>query len=107
MADVIAVTDDNFQTEVLESPQPVLVDFWATWCGPCRAIGPIVEALAGEYAGRAKVAKVNTDENPRIPSQYNIRSIPTLMVFKGGQLVEQHIGAAPKEKIVAMLEKAL
>ena len=107
MAEVIAATDDNFQKEVLESSEPVLVDFWATWCGPCKAIGPIVEELAQDYAGRAKMVKVNTDENPRTPSQFNIRSIPTLMVFKNGELVDQLIGAAPKDKISGMIEKAL
>ena len=105
MADVAEVTDDTFQSEVLNSELPVLVDFWATWCGPCRAIAPIVTEMAEKYDGRVKVVKMDTDQNPRTPSQFNIRSIPTLLVFKGGEVVDQHTGAAAKEKIDGMLSK--
>ena len=101
------VTDANFDQEVLKSEIPVLVDFWATWCGPCKAIGPVVEELAAKYEGKAKVVKLNTDENPRIPTQYNVRSIPMLVVFKGGRVVEQHVGAAPKDKIEGLITRAL
>lgn len=107
MAAVAEVKDDNFVQEVLQSAQPVLVDFWAAWCGPCRTIAPVVEELAGKYSGRVKVVKLNTDENPRTPSQYNIRSIPTLLVFKGGQVAGQIVGVVPKEKIEALMQSAL
>lgn len=102
-----AVTDAAFDQEVLKSDIPVLVDFWATWCGPCKAIGPIVEEMAAKYQGKAKVVKLNTDENPRTPAQYNIRSIPTLLVFKGGKMVDQLVGAAPRDRIEGMLQKSL
>ncbi|WP_298965750.1 thioredoxin [uncultured Methylobacterium sp.] len=90
------VTDASFQKDVLEASEPVVVDFWAEWCGPCRAIGPALEEISGEMQGRVKIAKVNVDENPGIASQYGIRSIPTLMIFKDGQLASQKVGAAPK-----------
>jgi len=96
----IAVDDANFQTEVLSSDRPVLVDFWAIWCGPCKMIAPIVEELANEYDGKLKVAKMDVDANPRTSMQFGIRSIPTLIVFKGGQVVEQIIGAVPKRHLV-------
>lgn len=98
-------TDSNFQTEVLQSEKPVLVDFWAVWCGPCRMVGPIVDQLADEYAGRAKIGKVDVDSNQRIAANYQISSIPTLMVFKGGQVVEQVLGAQPKQRIAALLDR--
>jgi thioredoxin 1 len=101
------ITDSNFESEVLKSTQPVLIDFWATWCGPCRAIAPLVEQLAGEYAGKVKVAKVNIDENPKTPTQYDVRSIPTLLVFKDGKVVGQIVGAVPKPKIEELIKKAL
>ena len=91
-----AVTDNNFEQEVLKSDQPVLVDFWAEWCGPCRALGPSVDAVAQEKAGALKVVKVNIDENPNAPSKYGVRSIPTLLLFKNGERVDQKVGAAPK-----------
>ena len=96
----IEVSDTNFQTEVLTSDKPVLVDFWAVWCGPCKMIAPIVEEIAKEYDGKLKVTKMDVDSNPRTAMQYGIRSIPTLMIFKGGQVVEQIIGAVPKRHLV-------
>ena len=100
------VTDKTFSAEVLNAEIPVLVDFWATWCGPCRSISPIVDDLAKEFLGRLKVAKLNVDENPAIPSQYGVRGIPTLILFKGGKVVDQIVGAVPKPRLVAMIEKA-
>jgi len=96
----ITVDDANFQTEVIKSDKPVLVDFWAIWCGPCKMIAPIVEELAKEYDGKLKVTKMDVDANPRTAMQYGIRSIPTLMIFKGGQVVEQIIGAVPKRHLL-------
>ena len=95
----ITLTEENFQKEVLESNQPVLVDFWATWCGPCLVLGPVVEELAGELAGQAKVGKLNVDENPGIASQYGIRSIPTVLIFDKGKLADSTIGVVPKETL--------
>ena len=99
----IPVDDENFQTEVLKSDKPVLVDFWAIWCGPCKMIAPVVEELAKEYDGKLKVAKMDVDANPQTAMKFGIRSIPTLMVFKGGQVVEQIIGAVPKRHLVEKL----
>ena len=90
------VTDSSFETDVLKSAEPVVVDFWAEWCGPCRMIGPALEEIAGEMEGKVKIAKVNVDENPGIASKLGIRSIPTLMLFKDGKLAGQKVGAAPK-----------
>ena len=104
---IVELTDQNFEQEVLKSDQPVLVDFWAAWCGPCRMIAQSVEALAQEYAGRAKVGKVNVDENQQTPSQYNVRGIPTLLLFKNGQVQEQIVGAASREVIENMIKKHL
>jgi thioredoxin 1 len=105
--ELLHVSDKTFSEEVLNATLPVLVDFWATWCGPCRAIGPIVEDLAKEFDGRAKVVKLNVDDNPATPAQYGVRGIPTLILFKGGKIQDQVVGAVPKARLVAMLEKAL
>ena len=102
-----AVTDSTFKEEVLDNEVPVLVDFWAPWCGPCRMVAPVVEEIALQYDGRLKVVKVNTDENPQIASQYGIRSIPTLMIFKDGQKVDMVVGAVPRSTLSITLEKYL
>jgi thioredoxin 1 len=105
--DVVVLTDDNWKTEVAEAEGPVLVDFWAEWCPPCRMIAPSIEALATAYSGRAKVGKLNVDENPGVAQAFGIRSIPTLLVFNGGKVVEQQIGAVPQPRIAAMLDRQL
>jgi thioredoxin 1 len=102
-----AVTDTTFELEVLQSDKPVLVDFWAPWCGPCRMVAPVVEEVAQQFDGQVKVVKVNTDENPQVASKYGIRSIPTLMIFKDGQRVDMVVGAVPKTTLVQTLEKHL
>ncbi|HEY9615475.1 thioredoxin [Pantanalinema rosaneae CENA516] len=107
MSAAAQVTDATFKQEVLESEVPVLVDFWAPWCGPCRMVAPIVDEIASQYEGQVKVVKVNTDENPTVASQYGIRSIPTLMIFKGGQRVDMVVGAVPKTTLSSTLEKYL
>ena len=103
MSSIIAVTEATFNQEVLESEVPVLVDFWAPWCGPCRMVGPVVEQVATEYEGKVKVVKLNTDENPTVASRYGIRSIPTLIVFKGGRQVDTVVGAVPKTTLIKTL----
>lgn len=103
----IEFTDGNFKAEVLDSDKPVLVDFWAVWCGPCRMIAPIVEELAGEFEGKVKVGKLDVDNNQNSAVTYGVRSIPTLLVFKGGKVVDTIIGAVPKAKIVASLNAAI
>jgi thioredoxin 1 len=102
-----AVTDETFATDVLKSGKPVLVDFWAEWCGPCRSIAPSLEALAEEYDGKLEVVKVNIDENPMTPTQYGVRGIPTLLIFKDGQVAAQQVGVAPKSVLKAWIEKSL
>jgi thioredoxin 1 len=94
-----AVTDTNFEESVLRASEPVLVDFWAEWCGPCRMVGPVLEELSGEMAGQVRIAKMNVDDNPMTPSKYGIRSIPTMLLFKGGQVVATKVGAAPKASL--------
>ena len=103
-AKYVVVTDDTFESEVLKSEQPVLVDFWAAWCGPCRIIAPIIEELAEEFEGRAKLAKLDVDYNPRVAMDFGVRSIPTLLFFKDGMVVDQLIGAAPKKTLSDKLE---
>ncbi|MBI3798596.1 MAG: thioredoxin [Deltaproteobacteria bacterium] len=101
MAENIAqVSDDSFDSDVLKSPVPVLIDFWAPWCGPCRAIAPIVEELAGEYTGKLKIVKMNVDDNPRTPARYGVRGIPNLILFKNGEVQQQIVGAVPKAHLV-------
>ncbi len=102
----LTVTDSNFK-DILAADKPVMVDFWATWCGPCRAIAPVVEELASEYEGRAVIAKCNVDECQTVPFQYGIRNIPTLLFFKDGQLLDRVVGAAPKAEIAAKLDSLL
>lgn len=104
----LEVTDSSFEEEVLKCDLPVLVDFWAPWCGPCRAMGPVIDELANEYAGQVKISKMNVDENPASPSKYGIRAIPTLILFKGGEVVEQITGAVSKSSIKELItQKAL
>lgn len=107
MANIAEVGDNNFDNEVIKSTVPVLVDFWAPWCGPCKAIAPVVEEIAGEYAGKLKVAKLNVDDHPATASRYGIRGIPNLLIIKGGAVAEQIVGAVPKAKLVAAINKAL
>jgi thioredoxin len=104
--ETIEITDANFN-EVLDTDKPVLVDFWAEWCGPCKMIGPIVKELASEYDGKAVIGKVNVDENPNTAAQFGIRSIPTLLVFKGGEIVDKQIGAVPKAVLAGKLDAQL
>jgi len=103
----IEITDANFEQEVLNSSTPVLIDFWAVWCGPCRMIAPIVEELSAEYDGKVKIGKMNVDENRNIPAKYGIRSIPTLLVFNNGEVVDKLVGAVPKNSITDKLEAQL
>lgn len=106
-AKYITATDQNFDQEVLKSDKPVLVDFWAVWCGPCRMIAPVIEELANDYDGKAKIAKLNVDENPQVSMKYGIRSIPTLLIFKNGEVVDQIVGAVPKNVIDGKLKLQL
>lgn len=99
----IEITDANFEQEVLKSDKPVLIDFWAVWCGPCKMVAPVVEEIANEYDGKLKVGKLDVDSNPEVSMKFGIRSIPTLMVFKGGKVVEQIIGAVPKRNLLDKL----
>ncbi len=106
MSQPLKFTDANFQSEVLDSDQPVLVDFWAAWCGPCRAVGPTIEELAEQYDGTVKVGKLNIDENPQAPSDFGISSIPAVLLFKNGKVVETLVGVQPKERYEAALRQA-
>lgn len=106
-ADVMNIGDGEFKREVLDSSTPVLVDFWATWCAPCRVIAPVVEQLATEYRGKVKFTKMNIDDNQDTPQQYGIRSIPTLLLFKSGKVVEQIVGAVPKNRLEAAIAKVV
>ncbi len=107
MADLLAVSDTSFEAEVLKASTPVLIDFWAPWCAPCRAIAPVVEELAREYAGKLKVVKMNVDDNPKTPQKYGVRGIPNLILFKGGQVADQIVGAVPKGQLVKAVEKVV
>jgi thioredoxin 1 len=106
MAKAVEITDSNFE-EIIKSDQPILVDFWAEWCGPCKMIGPLVEELAGDFEGKAVIGKVNVDENPNMSAKFGIRSIPTLLVFKGGEIVDKQIGAVPKQVLADKINAQL
>ena len=107
MGNVLEISDQTFDQEVINSATPVLIDFWAPWCGPCKAIAPVVEEVAGTYAGRLKVVKMNVDDNPQTPSRYGVRGIPNLILFKSGQVAEQIVGAVPKAHLVRAIDSAL
>jgi|SRR5688572_19748890 thioredoxin 1 len=107
MANVSEISDQSFEAEVLQSPVPVLIDFWAPWCGPCRAIAPVVEELATEYQGRIKVVKMNVDDNPQTPTRYGVRGIPNLIIFQGGSVREQIVGAVAKKRLVDAISQVV
>ena len=107
MANVGEVSDTTFEQEVLKSQTPVLIDFWAEWCGPCKAIAPVIEELAGEYDGKIKVVKMNVDNNPETPAKYGVRGIPNLILFKSGNVAQQIVGAAPKPQLVNAIDSVL
>jgi thioredoxin 1 len=104
---VATFTDSNFDTDVLKAATPVLVDFWAEWCGPCRALGPTIDAVAGDYAGKVSVGKLNVDENPNVTMRYMVRGIPTMILFKGGQIVDQVVGLVDKGSLKLLIDKHL
>ena len=104
---IVHLSEGTFDAEVLQSSQPALVDFWAPWCGPCRAIAPVLEELAGEYKGKIKVAKVNVDDNKKLAGDHGVMSIPTMILFKDGKVVDKVIGLVPKDRLKALLDKAL
>ncbi len=103
----IKITKDNFDSEVMKSDLPVLLDFWATWCGPCRMLGPVIEEIASEYSGKVKVGKVNVDDEPELGAAFKVSSIPMVAIMKGGKMVSAAVGYRPKEQIAAMLEKEI
>ena len=107
MGNVLEISDQTFDQEVLKAETPVLIDFWAPWCGPCKAIAPVVEEMAGAYAGRLKVVKMNVDDNPQTPSRYGVRGIPNLILFKRGQVADQIVGAVPRAHLVKAIDSAL
>ncbi len=107
MSKALTFSDDSFENDVLNADKPVLVDFWAEWCGPCQMVGPVVDELAGEYEGKAKVGKVDVDSNPQISTNYGIRSIPSLLIFKDGEVVDQIVGAVPKNQLKKQLDAQL
>ena len=107
MSDLLEVSDDNFETEIMNSDLPAMVDFWAEWCGPCKMVGPLVEELANEYTGKIKVAKMDVDKNPQTPIKFGIRNIPTLILFKDGEVAQTIVGAQPKSNIENELKKIL
>ena len=104
---IVHVTDDDFETEVLKSSEPVLVDYWAEWCGPCKMIAPVLDEIASEYQGRVKIAKLNIDDNPNTPPRYGIRGIPTLMLFKDGEVEATKVGAVSKSQLTAFIDSNL
>jgi thioredoxin 1 len=104
---VVQLSDDSFENDVIKSSVPVLVDFWASWCAPCKAISPVVDSLADEYDGKVKIGKLNVDENPATPGKFGVRGIPTLILFKDGQVLDQVVGAVPKNQLEGLIKKAL
>lgn len=105
--DITHITDSSFEQDVLNSDQPVLVDYWAEWCGPCKSIAPVLDEIASEYAGKLKIAKLNIDENPGTPPKYGVRGIPTLMIFKGGEVHATNVGALSKSQLTAFIDKSI
>ena len=101
------INDNDFEAEVLKSDIPVLVDFWAPWCGPCKSIAPVLEDVAGEYTGKLKIVKINVDENPKSPHAYDVRGIPNLVFFKGGKVAERVVGAVPKDQLITVVQKVI